>query len=214
MSSPFQAFGALKSLARRGAESERCELCGAPVPEHHEHLVEPGERRFLCACQPCAILFSGKAGQRYRRVPISVRALPRFQMTDAQWDGLSIPIAMAFFFETSRTSRVTAVYPSPAGAVESLLPLETWQQIAEANPPVGAMEPDLEALLVNRLGPVRGFPDNQYYLLPIDECYRLIGLVRMHWRGLSGGEELWREMARYFASLAGRAEPGRETHHA
>ena len=34
----------------------------------------------------------------------------------------------------------------------------------------------------------------QYYIVPIDECYRLVGLIRMHWRGLSGGTEVWKEI--------------------
>ena len=32
------------------------------------------------------------------------------------------------------------------------------------------MEADVEALLVNRLGAGRGFPMNQYFLLPVDQC--------------------------------------------
>ncbi len=135
-------------------------------------------------------------------------------MTDAQWDSLLVPINMAFFFANSATGRVTAVYPSPAGATESLLPLENWEQIARANPVVRSMEPDVEALLVNRLGSIRGFPVNQYFLVPIDQCFKLVGLIRTYWRGLSGGEELWREVADYFAGLASRAVVAREESHA
>ena len=47
---------------------------------------------------------------------------------------------------------MAAVYPSPAGATESLLPLETWDQIVAENPDLQSMEADVEALLVNRLG--------------------------------------------------------------
>ena len=140
--------------------------------------------------------------------------MPGFLLTDAQWDSLLVPINMAFFFANSATGRVTAVYPSPAGATESLLPLENWEQIALANPVVRSMEPDVEALLVNRLGAVRGFPVNQYFLVPIDQCFKLVGLIRTHWRGLSGGEELWREVADYFAGLAARAVLAREESHA
>ena len=46
---------------------------------------------------------------------------------------------------------------------------------------------------------------NQYYLLPIDQCFKLVGLVRMHWRGLSGGQELWQAIEQYFAALTARA---------
>jgi hypothetical protein len=52
------------------------------------------------------------------------------------------------------------------------------------------------------LGEQRGFPVNRYYLLPIDRCFKLVGLVRTHWRGFSGGSELWQQLERYFAELA------------
>ena len=68
-----------------------------------------------------------------------------------------IPINMAFFFESSVEERVVAQYPSPAGATESQLPLDTWSGIVAENPVLAEMEPDVEALLVNRLGPARGY---------------------------------------------------------
>jgi hypothetical protein len=161
-----------------------------------------------CACQACAILFDGQAGQRYKRVPTRVRYLQGFRLTDGQWDGLLVPINMAFFYRNGASGNggsgnVVAMYPSPAGATESQLPLETWQQIAAENPILESMEADVEALLVNRLGEQRGFPVNRYYLLPIDQCFKLVGLVRTHWRGLSGGTELWQQLERYFAGLDG-----------
>ena len=52
-------------------------------------------------------------------------------MTDAEWDGLLIPINLAFFLQNSMDSRVSALYPSPAGATESLLPLEAWSSIVK-----------------------------------------------------------------------------------
>lgn len=203
----------LQRFVRRTTSEERCELCGAAVAAEHEHLVEPGKRRLICGCQACAILFSG-LGQRYKRVPSRVRALPDFRLTDAQWDSLLIPINMAFFFENSRAGRVTAIYPSPAGGTESELELGTWEQIVAENPAVRPMESDVEALLVNRLGAGRGFPGNEYFLLPIDQCYKLVGLVRTHWRGLSGGSELWQEIAGYFAALTARAGYSGEYDHA
>jgi hypothetical protein len=183
---------------------ERCELCGAAVAAEHEHLLEVDKRRLVCACQACAILFGGQIGQRYKRVPSRVQLLSGFRLTDAQWEGLLVPINMAFFFQQSVSGKVVAMYPNPAGATESQLPLDTWQQITGGNPALQSMEPDVEALLVNRLGEQRGFPEHQYFVLPIDQCFKLVGLVRMHWRGLSGGSELWQELARYFAALEGR----------
>ena len=204
----MNGFGALQRFVRRTGSGERCELCGAAVAAEHDHLIEPANRRLVCTCQACAILFPamhGQSGQRYKRVPSRIRFLGGFRLTDAQWDSLLVPINMAFFFESSASGRMTAVYPSPAGAAESLLPLETWDQIVAENPELQSMEADVEALLVNRLGAGRGFPADQYFLLPIDQCFKLVGLVRTNWRGLSGGTELWLELERFFAALTARA---------
>ena len=97
------------------------------------------------------------------------------------------------------------MYPSPAGATESLLALESWNDIVSRNAALSAMEPDVEALLVNRLGYSRGYSAPEYYLLPIDECYRLVGLIRAHWKGLSGGTEVWQQLGEFFSSVKERA---------
>ena len=67
------------------------------------------------------------------------------------------------------------------------------------------IEPDVEVLLVNRLGPARGFAVPKHYALPTDECYKLVWLIRTLWRGLSGGAELWLRLAVFFADLRARA---------
>ena len=195
-------FAVLRRFVRPRAVVERCELCSAEVPPEHEHLVDISTRQLTCACQACAILFSGKANPKYRRAPRRIRYLANFQMTDAQWESLLVPIGMAFFFNSSPAGKVIALYPSPAGATESLLDLESWDEIRRGNPVLGEMESDTEALLVNR---VRGA--SEYYLLPIDECYKLVGLIRMHWHGLSGGTQMWDAVAGFFAELKERAQP-------
>jgi hypothetical protein len=43
-------------------------------------------------------------------------------------------------------------------------------------------------------------------LAPIDDCYRLVGQIRIHWKGLSGGSEVWTEIGRFFSDLRARAE--------
>src|SRR5206468_2061256 len=141
-------------------------------------------RKITCACDPCAILFSNQGGGKYRRVPRRSQFLPNFNLTDLQWDNLLVPINMAFFFYNSIEGKVGAFYPSPAGATESLLPLETWMEIVQENPVLGEMEPDVEALLVNRINKNKC----EYYIAPIDECYKLVGLIRANWRGLGGGK--------------------------
>ncbi|HWP42245.1 MAG TPA: DUF5947 family protein, partial [Blastocatellia bacterium] len=151
-------------------------MCSADLAAGHQHLIEPSSRRLICACDACAVLFDSQVETRYRRVPRRIRFLPGFRMTDAQWDSLMIPISIAFFFNSSAARRIVALYPSPAGATESLLSLDSWDEIVQANPILKEMEPDVEALLVNRVSLARGGPDAQYYIAPIDECYRLVGL--------------------------------------
>jgi len=205
-------FSILRQFARRQRPAEHCELCGVGLFEEHAHLIEIARRKLLCACDACAVLFSGQSAPRYKRVLKRVTLLCDFRMTDAQWDGLMIPINMAFFFKIGSEEKISVLYPSPAGATESLLPLETWDEIVRENPALGAMESDVEALLVNRVGHARGAAPAEYYLLPIDECYRLVGIIRTHWRGLSGGAEVWQELGHFFTALKSRAMVREESH--
>jgi hypothetical protein len=198
-------LAALRQFVRKRPAVECCELCSSELPAEHQHLIDPAARKLICACDPCAILFSSQSAAKYKRVPRRVQFLPNFQMTEAQWDGLMVPIELAFFFKNGTPVKVSAFYPGPAGATESLLSLETWDDIERENPTLQEMESEVEALLANRVGAARGVAA-QYYVVPIDECYKLVGLIRLHWRGLSGGTEVWREVTRFFASLKGRVE--------
>jgi Family of unknown function (DUF5947) len=208
------AFATLRQFARKRAPVERCEMCSRELAPEHQHLVEPTTRKLICACEACAILFDGKSGTKYKRVPRRVQFLADFQLSDAQWDGLTIPIDMAFFFKSTPHGKVIALYPSPAGPTESLLSLETWDEVELANPILKTMEADVTALLVNRVGHNRGSAAAEYYLVPIDECYKLVGLIRSYWRGLSGGTEVWREIGAFFTALRRRAGVGLEGEHA
>ena len=64
------------------------------------------------------------------------------------------------------------------------------------------LEPDVEALLVNRAHGAR-----EHFLVPIEDCYRLVALIRTRWRGLTGGREVWEELERFFAGLSQQAKP-------
>ncbi|HEX4000309.1 MAG TPA: DUF5947 family protein [Pirellulales bacterium] len=208
-------FSALRQFVKTASDTskrqrgEHCEMCAMLLPEVHPHLVEPATRRIVCACDACALLFDNPAQMKYRRVPRRIRRLVDFQLSDAQWNDLLIPINMAFFFHSTPAERVVAIYPSPAGPVESLLTLESWTGMVADNPLLATMEADVEALLVNRLAPQSGFSEPEYFLAPIDECYKLVGVLRMQWRGLSGGAEVWGHIQRFFADLGQRATPVR-----
>lgn len=196
------AFLKLRGLARQRPDAERCELCGAPLAGEHQHLLEPAARRLCCSCDACAILFSDRQGSRYLRVPREIQLLADFQLTDAHWESLHLPINLAFFVYSSPTQRVIALYPGPAGATESLLTLETWQDLVAENPILREFAPDVEALLVNHLGELR-----EHFRVPIDECYKLVGLIRTHWRGLSGGTQVWAAIHGFFNGLRQRSRP-------
>lgn len=116
-----------------------------------------------------------------------------------------LPIQLAFFFNATPEQRVVALYPSPAGAMESNLTFETWQEVASDNPILQKMEADVEALLVNRVANKR-----EYFIAPIDECYKLVGIIRANWRGLSGGTEAWAKIDGFFTQLKQRSRTIKE----
>jgi hypothetical protein len=205
-----QALGVLRQFRgtrRSASRAERCELCSAELIHDHPHLVELVARQILCACDACALLFDGPGRSKYKRVSRSIRFLPGFKMTDAEWDSLAIPINLAFFFHSSIEGRMVALYPSPAGAVESLLPLDSWNAMVENNPVLRNLQSDIEALLVNRIDRRENSVPAQYYIAPIDTCYKLVGILRSYWKGLSGGTEVWAEIDQFFADLRERSEP-------
>jgi hypothetical protein len=214
--SAYSAFSSLRRFAKEESEKatkaaeaaqEHCELCSEPIPPDHRHLLEVSTREMMCVCRPCSILFDRQAASegRYRLVPDRGLFLEDFEMSDAQWESLRVPVDMAFFFYSTPAERVVAFYPSPMGPTESLLKLDTWEELEENNPVLGGMERDVEALLVNR---VRGA--REHFLVPMDECYSLVGLIRTRWRGLSGGREVWEEIGRFFEELRKRSKPLRE----
>ena len=69
---------------------------------------------------------------------------------------------------------------------------------------------------MNRIGHSRGFSHPEYYIVPIDECFKLVGLIRSRWQGLSGGTEVWREIGRILQWPESQvaAKPVAETSHA
>jgi hypothetical protein len=203
---------ALQRFVRKPRERvERCELCAKTLGFAHQHLLEVHQYRVTCACDPCAILFPGNSHQRYKRIPRDVARLHDFAIDDQEWDSLLIPINLAYFVHNSAAGRTIAQYPSPGGAMESSLDLEYWNAIVERNPVLKKFEPDVEALLVNRIGTGPPSPgefgrdetrrEPRYYRAPIDHCFRLVGIIRTKWHGLSGGAAVWQEIDKFFSQL-------------
>jgi hypothetical protein len=195
------SLGALRKFASAArpktvVAAERCELCSVLLPPQHRHLLETASRKIVCACDPCALRFQNVIGGRFKLVPRDARVLPNFQISDQEWEALALPINLAFFFYSTPSAKMTAMYPSPAGATESLLPLTAWETLAAKNSDLSEMLPDVEALLANRVGNKRA-----YFIAPIDKCYELVGIIRKHWKGFSGGEDVWRAIDKFFAEL-------------
>lgn len=168
---------------------ERCELCSEPVQDRHGHLVDLQARSLMCACRGCYLLFlsGGAGGGHFKAVPERIRSFPELTFSPAQWDALQIPVNVAFFFVNSEMGRVCAFYPGPAGATESLLSLDVWAEVVEANPSLAELEADVEAFLVR--ADTRQASPPECYLVPIDWCYELVGELRQSWRGFDGGQE-------------------------
>jgi hypothetical protein len=186
-----------------------CEMCGVPIAGEHEpgnghgHVANTENRQIMCTCRGCWLLFthSGAGKGKYRAVPDRYRYAPSFALDDALWADLAIPVKMAFFFVNAEQERWVAFYPSPAGATESLLSLDSWADVLAANPAFADVEPDVEALLL-----LRGSGGFECFGVPIDSCYELVGLVKLHWRGFDGGEQAWKEIDGFFDRLRERGK--------
>lgn len=183
--------------------AEFCELCAAPLAPNHAHLAQPADHRLLCVCPGCAMLLGARADRKFVAVPDNVRRVDNFRLTNAEWDALGIPIGLAFFYRSTADGRLLAFYPGAAGPTESLLDFTKAAAVFAANPVFGELEPDVEALLVNR---VDGAHD--YYIVPIDRCYALVGLIRGQWSGISGGKGASRAIVSFFAELRGSRATG------
>jgi hypothetical protein len=196
-----EALTTLRRLAGRPATApkvavagEVCDLCGRGIPTEHRHMINLGERQIVCTCETCWGLRSGDAS--FRPVGNRTLLLEDFEMPEDVWAAFQIPIGLAFFMFSSTTECVIALYPSPAGATESELHFSTWNGLVELNPILAELEPDAEALIVNRTSeaPV-------YAIAPIDRCYMLVGLIKANWQGISGGPGVARAVDQFFDEL-------------
>lgn len=207
---PLAVLARILQPATSTAPGERCEMCAESILSEHAHVVDVRDRNLVCACRACYLLFTsgGAAGGRYRAVPERYRTVSDFELTPGQWDSLQIPVAVAFFFRNSALDSTAAFFPSPAGATECLLPLETWAEVETANPILGTLEPDVEAALIRTYRDDEGH-GAECFIVPIDSCYELVGHLRTLWRGFDGGREVHQAMEAYFGRLRDRGRPAR-----
>jgi hypothetical protein len=182
------------------APGEACDLCSEPVPDDHRHVVDLERRSLLCACQGCSLLFVDAGTGRYRTVPDRYLRIAPFTLPPQAWAALQIPVGMAFVVANTPLDRTVAFYPSPGGATESELPLDAWADVVAANPGLDRVEPDVEAVLVRTT-----LHDHQCFVVPVDRCYELVGVLRLHWRGFDGGQEVREHIDAFFAEIDGRS---------
>lgn len=184
--------------------AERCDLCSEAVPQQHRHVLDEPRGALLCACQACVLLFHRDAAGagHYQLVPDQRTRLPELAADD-----LGVPVGLAFFV-TDSDGTIHARYPSPMGPTHWQIEPETWRTAQQRCPPLRDMAPGTQALLINTARGAR-----EHWIVPIDDCYRLVALVRQEWRGLSGGSRVWPAIDRFFADLARRPGSPLRTHH-
>jgi hypothetical protein len=203
-----QALTRMRGLARTGARqpagapreppAERCDLCHTSLPDDHRHMLHLVDRRIVCTCEACWALRSGDA--EYRPTGMRELWLAGFACDEETWASFQIPIGLAFFMRSTVTASVVAFYPSPVGATESELALESWERLVAGNPVLEQLDADAEALVVNRMS-----EPAEYAILPIDRCYELVGLIKSRWEGISGGSAIEQAVPEFFARIRARA---------
>jgi hypothetical protein len=204
MTTPYDVLARI-SGSRRAPEpaGQRCEMCSEAIADAHQHVVNVAERQLMCVCRGCYLLFTDSHAQlRYRAIPDRFLSFPDFALDRRTWEALQIPVGLAFFFRNSTLDRTVGFYPGPAGATESELDLQAWNAISAAEPRVGLLDDDVEALLVRVAGDEES---PQCYLVPIDACYEFVGGLRARWRGFDGGQEAREFIDGFFTELAARS---------
>ena len=181
---------------------ERCELCGTPVEPRHGHVVDVENRALKCTCRACYLLFVPReaGGGRFRAVPERYLHDPGRPLSTSDWERLGVPVGSAFFLRSE--AGLAGFYPSPAGATECLLDLDAWAELAAGRPLLSAAQPEVEAILIRA-----GDDGVECFLVPIDACYQLVGIVRMYWKGFDGGSEAREHIDGFFADIAAQARP-------
>ncbi len=196
--------GALQRFARRAEASLARPRRATCVPSRCLNVTaicwSPAHVRWLVCVRACSLLFARPAASlgKYRLIPDRHLYLADFEMSDAEWDSLRVPVGMCFI--VVGVDGPLGFYPGPMGATEATVDPATWTALQDRYPILRGIDPDVEALLVNR---ARGAKD--YFIAPIDTCFSLAGLIRTRWRGLSGGNDVWVEIGQFFDALRKRS---------
>ena len=203
---PLASLRRITSTRPAPPAGERCEMCAEAIGDEHPHVVNLESRALMCTCRGCYLLFTSEQAQlRFRAVPDRYLSFPEVALGASEWERLQVPVGLVFLFHNSVQDRWVAFYPGPAGATESELSLEAWQQVVADHPQLGLLRPDVEALLLR--GADREHAAYSCHLVPIDTCYELVGTLRRLWRGFDGGQEARAAIEEFFAEVQQRSRP-------
>ena len=177
----------LYRTTRRAPDVERCELCAVALPARHDHLFDARAHRIRCTCVPCVVIVSSTEASGFRRVP---RRFDRLEIDPTVWLArFGIPVGVAAVLRHD-DGRAVVAFPGPAGLVEADVDEPLWTALREVAPePL----PEIEALVWSSLD------GGGAWLTGIDVVYEMIAAVRENWRGMTGGPEAPRAIARVLA---------------
>lgn len=187
-------------VGRMHEAGETCRMCGRPLGSEHRHVLEvTSRRRVIGVCLQCARQFDSDGG-RLRLIPSETHLLGGIHIPAAFAPQIAPPTRVVLFVRRSSTGRVVAMQPRPSGVADVPVPPEAWGALIEANPALREMQADVEALLIHCTG-----KEPRCYLAPIDVCFQLVGIIRVHGQGPAGGVEVWPHVERFFAGLDAQA---------
>ncbi|OLZ11328.1 DUF5947 family protein [Sulfobacillus thermosulfidooxidans] len=180
-------------------EEDVCEVCNRLIPQTgHRHLLRLQTGQVVCACQHCALLFDAPGQSQYQSIPTRIISLGRAMLDMEFWDRISSPVHLVGIVKR-RGGQAEIFYPSPAGAVSGG-PISREFLTLPLQEALDTMSDEVEVLLFADLsGMTEGF------LIPLDRFYELIGLLRLNWQGLSGGNDVSRRIRQFFDQLARQA---------
>ena len=179
---------------------EYCQFCQVPIAARHPHLIELSSRGVVCACPDCADSPDRPPRLALSPDPAEFAAAARLCHQRRAVGRVSDPDRPGVCVSRQRGA-------APGGALSGCCrrhPIRARPRslvgTGGGQPGANELAPDVEALLVNRTKESR-----EYYRAPIDRCFALAGLIRTHWRGLSGGSAVWDKIEQYFARLRSEA---------
>lgn len=160
--------------------------------DQHRHALNTRQSELMCLCRPCALLFERDAASQghYRLVPER-----RVRLDGPTPAALGVPVGLAYFVRDA-DGEVVAHYPSPLGSTTWEIDAGTWQSHVAGCRQLASLVPEVEALLVNTVRDAE-----ERWIVPVDDCFRLIALIGREWTGLSGGSRVWPQIEEFFAGL-------------